>query len=92
MLRAELKHVSGSKDHVSMMIGRGGVAPLPDPVALRILRDGAGFSMLRLDKAAASIAHTWHSTLEDAKAEAAKAYGVAPGEWKAESSTTGRAT
>jgi len=67
-----------------MMIGRGGVAPLPDPVALRIIKDGAGYSMLRLDKAGTSIAHTWHATLEDAKAEAAKAFGVAEAEWVAE--------
>jgi hypothetical protein len=82
--RAELKHVSGSKAHVSMMVGRGGVAPLPDPVALRILADGAGYSMLRLDKARTSIAHTWHATLDDAKAEAARAFGVADGEWTRE--------
>jgi hypothetical protein len=82
--RADLKHVSGSKAHVSMMIGRGGVAPLPDPVALRILADGAGYSMLRLDKAGTSIAHTWHATLDDAKAEAARAFGVAEGDWARE--------
>jgi hypothetical protein len=82
--RAALKHVSGSKAHVSMMVGRGGVAPLPDPVALRILADGAGYSMLRLDEAGTSIAHTWHATLDAAKAEAAKAFGVAEGEWVAE--------
>lgn len=64
-----------------MMIGRGGVAPLPDPVALRIIPDGAGYSMLRLDKAGTSIAHTWHPTLEDAKAAAATAFGVAEEEW-----------
>lgn len=84
--RADLKHVSGSKAHVSMMVGRGGVAPLPDPVALRILADGAGYSMLRLDKADTSIAHTWHATLEDAKAAAAKAFGVAESDWVREPS------
>ena len=86
-MRAALKHVSGSKEHVSIMVGmsvRGGVAPLPDPVALRIIADGAGFSMLRLDKAGASIAHTWHPTLEGAKEEAAKAFGVADADWKHE--------
>jgi hypothetical protein len=79
-----LKHVSGSKAHVSMMVGKGGIAPLPDPVALRILADGAGYSMLRLDKAGTSIAHTWHPTLEEAKAEAARAFGVAEADWSAE--------
>jgi hypothetical protein len=79
-----LKHVSGSKAHVSMMVGKGGLAPLPDPVALRILADGAGYSMLRLDKAGTSIAHTWHPTLEEAKAEAARAFGVGADEWAAE--------
>ena len=64
-----------------MMVGKGGVAPLPDPVALRILADGAGYSMMRLDKAGTSIAHTWHSTLDEAKAEAARAFGVAAGDW-----------
>jgi hypothetical protein len=82
--RADLKHVSGSKAHVSMMVGKGGIAPLPDPVALRILADGAGYSMLRLDKAGTSIAHTWHPSLEDAKAEAARAFGVAAEDWTAE--------
>lgn len=81
---AALKHVSGSKAHVSMMVGRGGVAPLPDPVALRIIADGAGVSMLRLDKAGTSIAHTWHPTLALAKAEAAVAFGVAEEDWTIE--------
>lgn len=67
-----------------MMIGKGGIASLPDPVALRILADGAGFSMLRLDKAGTSIAHTWHATLDDAKAEAAKAFGVSAADWVSE--------
>jgi len=67
-----------------MMIGKGGIAPLPDPVALRILADGAGYSMLRLDKAGTSIAHTWHATLEEAKAEAARAFGVAEEGWAPE--------
>jgi hypothetical protein len=79
-----LKHVSGSKAHLSMMVGKGGLAPLPDPVALRILADGAGYSMLRLDKAGTSIAHTWHPTLDEAKAEAARAFGVGADEWDAE--------
>ena len=82
--RASLKHVSGSRKHVSVMVGKGGVAPLPDPVGLRILPDGAGYSMLRLDKAGTSIAHTWHPTLEDAKAEAATAFGVAEEDWAPE--------
>jgi hypothetical protein len=68
-----------------MMVGKGGIAPLPDPVALRILADGAGYSMLRLDKAGTSIAHTWHPTLEEAKAEAARSFGVAAGDWAPES-------
>jgi hypothetical protein len=67
-----------------MMIGKGGIAPLPDPVALRILADGAGYSMLRLDKAGASIAHTWHPTLEEAHVEAARAFGVGADDWVAE--------
>jgi hypothetical protein len=82
--RAALKHVSGSKAHVSMMIGKGGIAPLPDPVALRILADGAGYALLRLDKAGTSIAHTWHPTLDEAKAAAAKAFGVAEDDWAPE--------
>ncbi len=63
------------------MLGRSGMAPLPDPVALRILPDGAGFALLRLDKSDASIAHTWHPTLAEAKDVAAAAYGVAADEW-----------
>lgn len=55
-LRATLKHVSGSKAHVAFMLGaRGGAAPLPDPVALRVIPDGAGYALLRLDEAGASI-------------------------------------
>jgi hypothetical protein len=77
--------VSGSKEHVAFMLGRSGMAPLPDPVALRILPDGAGFALLRLDKADASIAHTWHPTLAEAKETAARAYGVADAEWTLES-------
>lgn len=66
------------------MVGRQGVAPLPDPVALRILADGAGFSMLRLDKAGTSIAHTWHPSLEAAQAAAATAFGVSEDDWTPE--------
>lgn len=67
-----------------MMVGRGGLSPLPDPVALRIIPDGAGYSMLRLDKANTSIAHTWYPTLEGAKAAAARAFGVAEEDWQPE--------
>ncbi|CAN5925626.1 hypothetical protein BH11MYX4_BH11MYX4_31990 [soil metagenome] len=79
--------MSGSKEHVAFMLGRSGMAPLPDPVALRILPDGAGFALLRLDKASTSIAHTWHPTLAEAKAKAATAYGVAEDEWALENAT-----
>lgn len=79
--RALLKHVSGSKEQVSVMVGRGGVAPLPDPVALRLVADGDGCAMLRLDDSGTSLAHTWHPTVEAAKAEAARAFGVADDEW-----------
>ena len=63
------------------MLGRSGMAPLPDPVAVRILPDGAGFALMQLDKAGASIAHTWHPTLAEAKEAAAAAYGVAADDW-----------
>ena len=66
------------------MLGRAGMAPLPDPVALRILPDGAGFALLRLDRALTSIAHTWHPTLAEARATAATAYGVAEEDWTLE--------
>jgi hypothetical protein len=78
---ARLKHVTGSRARVALMIGRGGSAELPDPHALRILKDGAGYSMLRLDARGASLAHTWHATLEAAKAEAAAVYGVEDADW-----------
>lgn len=64
------------------MIGKGGMATMPEPVALRLVRDGAGFSLLRIDKYGASIAHTWHASLDDAKRVAAAEYGVADDEWK----------
>lgn len=80
-LEAELKHVSGSRDHVAFMVGKGGIARLPDPVALRILSDGAGFALCRLDAARTSIEHTWHATLDAAKEEAARMHGVAADEW-----------
>jgi len=83
-LHAVLKHVSGSKRHVAVMVGRGGVATMPDPVALRILPDGAGYSLLRIAKDGTSVAHTWHRDVDDAKAAAARAYGVAEDEWTEE--------
>jgi len=76
--------VSGSKEHVAFMIGRSGIAPLPDPVALRLIPDGAGYALLRLDRASTSIAHTWHATLEQAREAAARAYGVAEDDWRVE--------
>ncbi len=84
MLRAALKQVTGSKERVDVMVGRGGLASLPDPAALRIVRDGAGASLLRLDAHGTSISHTWHASVEDAKAHAAAAYGVAIDEWEPE--------
>jgi hypothetical protein len=69
---------------MAFMIGRQGIAPLPDPVALRLIPDGAGYALLRLDKASTSIAHTWHPTLEEARAAAATAYGVADDDWQLE--------
>lgn len=84
MLRAALKHVVGSKERVTLMVGRGGVARMPEPASLRILRDGAGFSLLRLDEAGTTVAHTWHPTLEDAKDRASIEYGVASDEWNDE--------
>ncbi len=83
-LRATIKHVTGSASHIAVMVGRGGVATMPDPVALRILPDGAGFSLLRIDKGGASFAHTWHATIDDAKATAAAAYGIAAADWEEE--------
>ena len=82
MLCATLKHVVGSKERVALMVGRGGVATMPDPVALRIVPDGAGFSLIRIDKHGASIAHTWHPSLEEAKQRASTEYGVAEDEWR----------
>ena len=81
-LRAPLKHVVGSKDHVSVMVGRvSGVAPSPDPVALRIIPDGDGVALLRIDKSGTSITHTWHPSIAEAKDRAANEYGVAADEW-----------
>ena len=73
--------MSGSRDHAAFMLGKGGIARLPDPVALRILSDGAGFALCRLDAARTSIEHTWHPTLDAAKAEAARMHGIADDEW-----------
>ncbi len=84
MLRAALKQVTGSKARVDVMVGRGGLAHLPDPAALRIVRDGSGVALLRLDAHGTSISHTWHATVEDAETHAASAYGVAPDEWEPE--------
>lgn len=84
MLRARLKHVVGSKERVSLVVGRGGATRAPDPVSLRVLRDGAGFSLLRLDESATTVSHTWHPTLEEAKERASAEYGVADDEWTAE--------
>ncbi len=66
------------------MVGRGGLADLPDPVALRVVADGAGFTLLRLDASGVSLSHTWHPSLDEAKARAARDYGVAPEDWEAE--------
>ncbi len=84
MLRADLKHVVGSKDRVSLVVGRGGAARAPDPVSLRILRDGAGFSLLRLDGSGTTVSHTWHPTLEETKERASIEYGIAADEWNEE--------
>lgn len=81
-LRADLDHVVGSKSRMSVMVGKGGLATMPEPIALRIVRDGAGFSLLRIDKHGASVAHTWHPSLGETKRVAADQYGVAETDWK----------
>lgn len=81
VMRATLQHVIGSTAQRSVMVGRGGMADVPDPVALRIVKDGAGVSLLRVDSAGVSVSHTWHATLADAKAVAARDYGVADAAW-----------
>ncbi len=63
------------------MVGRGGMTDLPDPVALRVVPDGAGFALIRVDGAGVSVSHTWHATLADAKARAAREYGVGEEDW-----------
>lgn len=83
-LRAAIKHVTGSKRRVAVMVGRGGIGAVPDPVALRVIPDGAGYSLMRLDASGASVAHTWHPTLDDAKAQAASEYGIADADWEEE--------
>lgn len=81
VLYAELKEVVGSTARRSVMVGRGGMADVPDPVALRIVPDGAGVALLRLDGSGISVSHTWHASLDDAKARAAREYGVAEEDW-----------
>lgn len=81
-LRADLEHVVGDKSRVSVMVGKGGIATMPEPVALRIVSDGAGFSLLRIDKHGASTSHTWHPSLDEAKKVAAEQYGVRDDHWK----------
>lgn len=81
MLRATLKVVTGTKARRDVMVGRGGLSDLPDPVALGLIPDGAGFALLRLDANGASISHTWHPSIEAAKEAAAKAYGVSSDAW-----------
>lgn len=66
------------------MVGRGGLADLPDPVALRLVTDGAGVTLIRLDAGGVNLDHTWHASLEAAKARAALEYGVAPEDWEEE--------
>lgn len=90
-LRATIKHVSGDSRNLSVMVGsRRGFATMPDPVALRILPDGAGFSLLRIDAGGMSVAHTWHPSLDDAKAKAAADYGIGPNDWAEEGATSSR--
>jgi hypothetical protein len=81
MLRAALRHVIGSTRQRSVMVGRGGLADLPDPVALRVVPDGAGVTLIRVDAGGVSLSHTWHPSLEDAKARAAREFGIADEDW-----------
>lgn len=66
------------------MVGRYGAHPMPDPVSLRVVRDGAGWSLLRLDAQGVTISHTWHASLEQALERASAEYGVAPADWSDE--------
>lgn len=81
-LRADLPHVSGSRRERSVVVGRGGIGDQPDPTSLRIVRDGAGFTLLRLDAHGVSVSHTWHPSLEAAKDAAAEAFGVGEDAWR----------
>lgn len=72
--------------HMDVLVGAlslgARAAQMPDPTSLRIVKDGAGCSLLRLDKSGITITHTWHASVEDAQARAATDYGVAADEWE----------
>ena len=81
MWRARLKHVTGTRTRRELIVGRGGMAEAPDPMSLGIVRDGAGYALLRYDASGIGLGHTWHASIEGARAQAASTYGISEDEW-----------
>ena len=76
---ATVRRATGATAHYQA--GSDGVSVLPVPKALRIIQEAAGFFLLRLDENGVCIADTWHSTLDEAKAQARFEYDVGSDDW-----------
>ncbi len=76
-LRAAVQHrVTGNAEHQ----GRG-PGEVPAPALAEIEQDDGGYYLFYLDGAAQYLAHSWHETLEDAKAQAHLELMIADADW-----------
>jgi hypothetical protein len=76
-LRAAVQHrVIGDAKHQ----GRG-PSETPIPALVEIEQDDGGYYLFYLDAAGHYLAHTWHETLDDAKAQAHSELAIEDTEW-----------
>lgn len=76
---ATVNQVTGATSH--LVPSSDGFASVATPVALRIVHDDAGYLLLRLDDSGECVADTWHSTFDEALAQAEFEYQVPRDAW-----------
>jgi hypothetical protein len=76
-LRAVVQHrvLGNAKDQGS------GPGEIPIPVVVEIEQDEGGYYLFYLNGAAEYLSHTWHETLEEAKAQAHLELAIAGADW-----------
>jgi hypothetical protein len=84
-LRARVQRVTGVTRHHRAHIELGEVRKdeeLPAPAAVEIRPEDGAYFLLYLNKHGDCLSDTWHQTLEQAKAQAQREFGIVEDDWE----------